>query len=226
MTRLAEYYKDRYSVEFPTIFSLCCFKNKSILEIGSGREGYFIIDALKLTDRIVASDISSEILDDLKKNVNVETKVCNAENLPFSENSFDIVSSRWVVQYVEDLEKAVKEMCRVARDNVIIVLPSEEGDETKILQIKYPDKLESRKKRIETVKKWICECGFKVKEERRSLNFLFPDLNETVEIFSVLGFRNKATAEEKLKLKEYLLSKKSKDGINFCQGSSFICGYR
>jgi len=224
--KFSESYRDRYSIEFPTIFGICNFKNKRVLEIGSGREGYFVKEALKLTNKIVASDISIDILNDLKKTVEVENVVCNAEDLPFSDNSFDIVFSRWVAQDIKNLEKAIKEMCRVAKDNIIVVFPSEEGDETELLQIKYPDKFESRKKRIENVKKWISDCGFKVKEEKRLLKFLFPDVDEAVEIFSVLGFKNEITGEEKLKLKEYFLSKRGKDGINFLQGASFICGYK
>jgi len=226
LMKFSQYYEDRYSVEFPTIFSLCDFKDKSILEIGSGEEGYFVKEVLKLTDKIVASDVSNDILNELRKNVNVETKVCRAENLPFADDSFDVVFSRWVIQEIKDLEKAIKEMCRVAKNNIIVVLPSEGGDETKMLEIKFPDKFEDRKRRIMNIKKWVSECGFKVKEKRELLKFLFPDVDETIEIFSVLGFKNDLSDKEKIKLKEFLLGKKDKDSIHFTQGASFICGYR
>ena len=226
LMKFSKYYKDRCSVEFPTIFNLCNFRNKSVLEVGSGKEGYFVKEVLKLTDEIVASDASDDILNELRKNVIVKTKICKAEKLSFPNNSFDIVFSRWVAQEIENLEKAVKEMCRVAKGNVIIVLPSEEGDETKMLQIKFPDKFEYRKKRIINIKKWVSESGFKVKEERKILKFLFSDIDETIEIFSVLGFKNDLLDKEKLELKKFLLDRKKKDGIHLTQGASFICGYK
>jgi len=226
LIRFSDYYKDRYTLEFPTIFSLYDFRDKSILEIGSGKEGYFIKEALKLTKKITASDISEKILRILRKNVRVKTEVCNAENLPFSDNSFDIVFSRWVIQHVNNLEKAVKEMCRVASHSVIIIFPSEHGDETKLLEIKFHDKFELRRERRENIKRSLSECGLKVKERRKSLRFLFPDTEETLEMFCALEFKNKLSKDEKLKLNKFLLSRTNKDGIHFTQGASFICGYK
>jgi hypothetical protein len=205
LERFSECYKDRYSVEFPMILKLCDFKNKSILEI-SPAEGYFVNEVSKIASKVTISEIS--------------------EKLPFHDKSFEIVFSRWIAQNIDKLEKAVKEMCRVAKSNVIIVLPSEEGDETKMLEIKFPDKFECRKKRIINIKKWISESDFKVKEEKRLLKFLFPNIEESIDIFSALSFKKKLSDEEKIKLKEFFLNKKKKDGIHFTQGTSFICGTR
>jgi len=205
LRKFSKYYKDRYSVEFPTIFSLCNFRNKSVLEIGPA-EGYFVKEVSKLTNKITTSDASVV--------------------LHFQDKSFDIVFSRWIAQNINDLKKAIKEMCRVAKECIIIVLPSEKGNETKMLEIKFPDKFKQRKERIENIKKWISECGFKVKEKRKLLKFLFPDVDEAIDVFSALGFKNEITEKEKLKLKKFLLSKKKKDGIHLTQGASFICGYK
>jgi len=205
LAKFSQYYKDRYLVEFPTILSLCDFRNKKVLEIGPA-EGYFVKELSKSTNNITTTDVSVD--------------------LPFPDGSFDIVLSRWIAQNIDDLEKAVKEMCRIAKSYVVIVLPSEEGDEAKILEVKTPDKHDSRKKRIKDVKEWISESSFKVKEEKRLLRFLFPDLEEVMGIFSALCFNNKLSEKEKSKLKEFLLNKKKSDGIHIAQGASFICGYR
>jgi len=205
LAKFSQYYKDRYSVEFPTILSLCDFRNKKVLEIGP-TEGYFVKEVSKLTNEIAISEISVD--------------------LSFPDKSFDIVLSKWTAQNIDDLEKAIKEMCRVAKKNIVIVLPSEKGDETKLLKVKFPEKSKSRKKRIENIKKWISECGFSVKEERKLLKFTFPDLEETIEIFSALGFDNNLSDEEVSSIKEFLSNKKKRDGIHLNQGASFICGYR
>jgi SAM-dependent methyltransferase len=205
LMKFSKCYKDRYSVEFPTIFNLCDFRNKSILEIGPA-EGYFVKEVSKLTSKISTSDASTILF--------------------FPDKSFDIVLSRWIVQNVDDLEKAINEMCRVTKNNVIIVLPSEEGDETKMLEIKFPEKFEARKNRIIKIKKQLSKCEFKVKEERMLLNFSFPNVEETIDIFSSLSFNNKLSDKEKIELKEFLFKKKKKDGIQLTQGASFICGYK
>jgi len=205
LIKFSHYYKDRYSVEFPTIFSLCNFKNKSILEIGSA-EGYFVKEVSKLTNKINTTDVS--II------------------LSFPNSSFDIVFSRWTVQNLNNLKKFIKEICRVAKENVIIVLPSSEGNETKMLKIKFLDKFRQRKKRITEIKKLISNCGFKVKEKRKLLKFLFPNLDEAIEIFSALSFNNDLSVKEKLKLREFLSNRKKKGGIHLTQGASFICGYK
>jgi ubiquinone/menaquinone biosynthesis C-methylase UbiE len=226
LERFGECYKDRQSVEFPTIFRLCDFRDKTILEIGAGRAGYFPKAAAPLAMRYVATDVSREILDELVSNVGVETKVCRAEKLPFKDRSFDIVFSRWVAQDVKDLEKAVGEMCRVAKENVVMVLPSEEGDETEMLKIKYPGKHYYRKQRIAEIKRWISEAGFKVKETRKTLNFIFPSIEEAVEIMSALGFSNTLSESEKQKLTRFFEKRKTRKGVLFSQGASFICGRR
>ncbi len=81
-----EGYRDRYKVEFPVIFNLCDFNRKSVLEIGAGRDGYFPEKVLGFVKKYMATDISQDILDELKKKVNVETRVCRAENFLFQIN--------------------------------------------------------------------------------------------------------------------------------------------
>jgi SAM-dependent methyltransferase len=47
--------------------------------------------------------------------------VCRAEDLPFADASFDVVTSRLGAHHFEDVEEAVQEMARVARDRVLVV---------------------------------------------------------------------------------------------------------
>jgi hypothetical protein len=205
MDKFSQSYVDRYSLEFPLIFSMAEFKDKSVLEIGPA-EGYFVSEAAKLTDRIETVEPS--------------------EKIQFSDGSFDITLSRWIIQGVEGIDGFVGEMCRMAKKNVLIILPSEEGDETEILRIRFPDKSKTRLERLEKIKKLISDFGFEVKEEKRLIKFLFKDLDEAVEVFSALAFRNEATKEESSKLMEFLSKRKQEDGIHVTQGASFICGYK
>jgi SAM-dependent methyltransferase len=60
--------------------------------------------------------------------------VSRGEDLPFADDSFDVVACRVAAHHFEDVEKAVFEMARVSRDKVIVVdnlfldEPSEEAD--------------------------------------------------------------------------------------------------
>ena len=47
--------------------------------------------------------------------------VCRAENLPFADASFDVVACRVAAHHFEDVETALSEMARVARDRVLLV---------------------------------------------------------------------------------------------------------
>ena len=46
--------------------------------------------------------------------------VCPAEHLPFADSSFDVVVSRIAPHHFSDIELAIAEMARVARDAVVV----------------------------------------------------------------------------------------------------------
>ena len=47
--------------------------------------------------------------------------VCRAEDLPFADESFDVVACRVAAHHFEDVAAAVQEMARVARERVVVV---------------------------------------------------------------------------------------------------------
>ena len=47
--------------------------------------------------------------------------ICRAEDLPFADGSFDVVTCRVAAHHFEDVGVAVGEMARVSRDRVIVV---------------------------------------------------------------------------------------------------------
>lgn len=47
--------------------------------------------------------------------------VCRAEDLPFADDSFDVVASRVAPHHFADVRAAVKEMARVSRSRVLVV---------------------------------------------------------------------------------------------------------
>ena len=222
LKEFSKYYTDRHKKEFPTIFDLCDFKDKKVLEVGAGSEGHFpkeIIDSVK---EYIATDISKKNLQELKQKINIKTKTCPAEDLCFDKNTFDIVLSRWSAQHFDNLKKAVEEMCKVSKQNILIIIPSEKGDQTKMKKIKYKDKDKERKDRIEKIKKWLFKKDFKVKTKHKLLSFLFPSVKKAIEIFMPLDFENDLNEKQRKRVKEFLLKRKTKKGIKFTQGACFI----
>jgi ubiquinone/menaquinone biosynthesis C-methylase UbiE len=107
------------------------------LEIGSGT-GYFSLNLVQLgiVERLTATDISPGMLARLSETaemlgVDVATVETEAEDLPFDDQSFDIVFGHAVLHHIPDVEHAFAEFRRVLRPGGAIVFagePSRYGD--------------------------------------------------------------------------------------------------
>jgi ubiquinone/menaquinone biosynthesis C-methylase UbiE len=107
------------------------------LEIGAGT-GYFTLNLaqLGLIERPTATDISPGMLAALEASakevgVDVRTVRTEAEDLPFEDESFDLVFGHAVLHHVPDLERAFGEFERVLRPGGTLVFcgePSRYGD--------------------------------------------------------------------------------------------------
>jgi ubiquinone/menaquinone biosynthesis C-methylase UbiE len=107
------------------------------LEIGSGT-GYFSLNLLQLglIERLTATDISPGMLSRLAATADAlgleaETAVTEAEELPFEDESFDLVFGHAVLHHIPDPERAFAEFRRVLRPGGAIAFcgePSRYGD--------------------------------------------------------------------------------------------------
>jgi SAM-dependent methyltransferase len=107
------------------------------LEIGAGT-GYFTLNMLQdgVVRAATATDISPGMLDALQGNaarigVEVETVACDAEALPFADESFDLVLGHAVLHHLPHLDDAFAEFLRVLRPGGRILFagePSRTGD--------------------------------------------------------------------------------------------------
>lgn len=92
-------------------------KAKTLLDVGCGR-GYWA--------NRVASQTNLKVTGcDVLENVPIDGDYVQGdiENLPFKDNSFDIVFSSHTIEHVRNLPKAISELKRVAKRQVIIVTP-------------------------------------------------------------------------------------------------------
>ena len=107
------------------------------LEIGAGT-GYFTLNLVRagVVESAVASDISQGMLDQLsvrarKLGLDVETARCDAAELPFADDSFDLVFGHAVLHHLPDLDAAFAEFRRVLRPGGALAFcgePSRHGD--------------------------------------------------------------------------------------------------
>lgn len=108
------------------------------LEIGSGT-GYFSLNLVQLgvIERLTATDISAGMLKRLAVTAtalgleHVSTVATEAEELPFEDESFDLVFGHAVLHHIPDLDRAFAEFRRVLRPGGMIAFagePSRYGD--------------------------------------------------------------------------------------------------
>ena len=107
------------------------------LEIGAGT-GYFSLNLLQdgVIGAATCTDISPGMLETLERNaaalgLEVETAACDAAELPFEDESFDLVLGHAVLHHLPDLDRAFAEFTRVLAPGGTLFFagePSRHGD--------------------------------------------------------------------------------------------------
>ncbi|GEM_PF-1555352 len=102
------------------------WKGKKVLDVGTGRGRFAISLALKGAD-VCGMDISREMIqlaEDESRNagVKIEFHQGDAENLPYADQSFDIVTCMETIMHLPDPGKAIYELARVAKPDAKVVV--------------------------------------------------------------------------------------------------------
>jgi ubiquinone/menaquinone biosynthesis C-methylase UbiE len=107
------------------------------LEVGAGT-GYFSLNLMGagVVRSAVCTDVSPGMLETLQRNarehsLEVETVACDAESLPFADESFDLVVGHAVLHHIPHVEVAFSEFARVLRPGGTLFFagePSFHGD--------------------------------------------------------------------------------------------------
>ena len=122
-------------------------KNKKILDVasGTGESACYLVE--KFGCSVVGVDASEYMIERAKKKakergLNIEFKKGDAHNLPFKDNTFDVVISECTTCLL-DKERAIKEMVRVVKPNGYV------GIHDICWKINTPDELKQRLIEIE-----------------------------------------------------------------------------
>ena len=128
--------------------------SSSVLDVGCAK-GFMLHDLEELIPGIVVGgvDISDYAIENAMESVQSKVQVANATNLPFAENSFDIVISINTIHNLdrEDCAKALKEIERVSNKGSFITVDAYRDDKEK--QRMYAWNLTA--KTIMSVDEWV-----------------------------------------------------------------------
>lgn len=127
------WYIEKWSNHFIYIHKFEIFKNilkkhdlinKKILDIGAGR-GRFSYFLKKKNLDVISFDLCEDMLKSIKeKEDNLEFNLVKGDtcNLPFKNNSFDIILIPQVIAHIFDLDLFVKEIDRISNENCTVIL--------------------------------------------------------------------------------------------------------
>lgn len=109
--------------------------DSSILDVGCAK-GFMLADIKKVLPNITIAgiDISEYAIENSHETVRNHLQVADCKNLPFENNSFDLVISINTIHnlYENDCEQAVKEIQRVSKKDSYIVVDGWETESEKI----------------------------------------------------------------------------------------------
>lgn len=97
-----------------------------VLDAGCG-DGVLSLMMLEKGAEVVGVDLSSPNIDSAKKRAgreSVQFVLGDVENLPFPDNSFDLVVSSHVLEHLPDFDKGLREVMRVTKKRAIVAIPT------------------------------------------------------------------------------------------------------
>ena len=138
-------------------------KNMSLIDLGAG-DGYISRAVAKLVKKVVAVDISGEMLKQLKKKAqeegirNIETSETDGQDIPVKDSSIDVVCANMYLHHIEEPGIAIKEMYRVIKPGGIVFLADFNQHSDRELKEKMHDIWPGFNN--DEIKKWFSENGF------------------------------------------------------------------
>jgi len=96
-------------------------KNEKILDVGCGVGK---LSRYLKGFNLYGCDITESFVKQAKKEFYREVKIADVYNLPYKDDEFDKIICLGVFEYVQDTEKAMKELLRVCKGEIIVNTPN------------------------------------------------------------------------------------------------------
>ena len=140
--------------------------NKEILDVGAGT-GRLSVSLANREAKVTALDSSPKMLQILKrKNSKITTVVGDAENLPFDDNAFDIVTAAFLIVHLKDPTRFFDEAYRVLKDGgTFVVTNINQKDPPPVKTASGNIIIESFYHRPERVREILESLAFGIEEE-------------------------------------------------------------
>ncbi len=160
-------------------------KSLKILDIGTGTGFFSFLLAVKGHD-LTGIDLTEDMINQAKNTseilqIPVDFHVMDAENLKFSDNSFDVIVTRNVTWTLPNLENAYKDWYRVLKKNGILI--NIDGDYCREENVELPENHAHKKI---TDKQW--NDYENLKSELRIVSKPRPDWD--INLLKDIGFEN------------------------------------
>ncbi len=142
-------------------------KDENILDVGAGT-GRISIPLEQAGAKVVALDVSSEMLKVLsRKNKRITTVVGEAEELPFPDKSFDIVTAAFLIVHLKNPRRFFDEVYRVLVDGGVFLVTNINQKDPPVIETKKGQiVVDSYYHRPEAIRELLEELAFGIEEEK------------------------------------------------------------
>jgi len=171
---------------------------RKILDVATGT-GDIAINMSKINgSKVEGVDVSGNMLKIARKKIdklkidNISLKTCEAENLFFNDNHFDIISIGYGVRNFSDLEKGLSESYRVLKKNGKLIILETSIPENPIIKFLYTFVTSIYIPLIAFIFSGKTKAYLYLLESTKN----FPPKNKFLEILSKIGFKKVETRKK------------------------------
>jgi hypothetical protein len=210
----------RNTIEIPTILSCLDFQGLECLEVSRYGDARLPIILSGLVKHITFLVPRTEIIGQVKSSLE-NAKVQYGERgkvhaltydlergFPFRTGSFDLAYGEWLSHSLVQNQRFLREITRVSRRYLLLVMPGLNGDDANLASIAEPKEAEKRKECRKNIENYLKREGWKTSIKEATLKLDFRDEETARKTFYCLTFGNNLTAEQKAKVDNFLSGKR------------------
>ena len=118
-----------YALFYQFLATLNTISFSSFLDVGGAQGFYpFLVRHFFKKVRVRNSDLSQEVCNWGEKILGIKSDCVDVQNLPYKNNSFDVVFCSETLEHVKDDKRALSELLRIAKKAVILTVPFEPAE--------------------------------------------------------------------------------------------------